>query len=228
MQQRLRNVTKVKICGISTAENALMAARCGADLIGLNFYPKSPRYVSRTAASEIAARLREELGSACPTLVGVFVNASAGEIREIVAAVGLDHAQLSGDEAPETVAALGGIAFKAIRPADDEAALAEIRRLEAVFPPSADAPSILLDAFNPNLYGGTGETASVDIAGAVKRTVPRLMLAGGLRPDNVADRVRRIRPWGVDVASGVEAGTPGAKDESKARAFIQAVRAADA
>ncbi|MCY3833574.1 MAG: phosphoribosylanthranilate isomerase [Chloroflexi bacterium] len=221
-------MTKVKICGVCTAENALMAARCGADLIGLNFYPKSPRYVTRAAGSAIAARLREQLGAACPTLVGVFVNASADEVREIVEEVGLDYAQLSGDESAEAVAALGGIAFKAIRPIDEEAALAEIRRLEAVFPHTADAPSILLDAFNPKLYGGTGETADFAIVGAVKRAVPRLMLAGGLTAENVADRVRRIRPWGVDVASGVEAGTPGAKDESKARAFIQAVRAADA
>ena len=89
------------------------------------------------------------------------------------------------------------------------------------------APAILLDAFNPALYGGTGETASESIALAVKAAAPRLMLAGGLNPENVAERVRLIKPWGVDVASGVEAGTPGIKDEEMVRAFIKAVRAAD-
>ncbi len=221
-------MTKVKICGIRSAENALAVAHAGADLIGLNFYPETPRYVEPAAAREIARRLREALGDSCPTLVGVFVNMSADEVRDIVETVGLDFAQLSGDEAAETVQALRDIAFKAIRPADEAAALAEVEGLRSAFPQSEDAPSILLDAFNPKLYGGTGETASENIARALKAATPRLMLAGGLNPHNVADRVRRVRPWAVDVASGVEAGMPGIKDLGKVRAFIEAVRAADA
>ena len=221
-------MTKVKICGIRTSENALMVARAGADLIGLNFYPKSPRYLEPGSARDIAKDLRADLGDACPALVGVFVNASADEVRAIVGEVGLDYAQLSGDEPPETLQQLSGIAFKAIRPADEAAALAQIERLGSAYPAGADAPSILLDAFNPALYGGTGETTSASIALAVKANAPRMMLAGGLKPDNVAERVRRIRPWGVDVASGVEAGRPGIKDESAVRAFIRAVRTADA
>lgn len=221
-------MTKVKICGIRTAENALAVANAGADLIGLNFYPQTPRYVTPAVAREIVRRLREALGESCPTLVGVFVNASANEVREIVETVGLDYAQLSGDEAAETVQALRDIAFKAIHPVDESAALAEVEGLRSAFPQSEDAPSILLDAYNPKLYGGTGETASEGVARAVKAAAPRLMLAGGLNPDNVAERVRRVRPWGVDVASGVEAGTPGIKDLGKVRAFIEAVRAADA
>ena len=221
-------MTKVKICGIRTVENALMVAVSGADLIGLNFYPKSPRSLEPDAASELVKRLRSALGESCPTLVGVFVNASADDVRNIVARVGLDFAQLSGDEPPETLQALGDIAFKAIRPPDEPAALAELERLAPAFPQCGDAPSLLLDAFNPDLYGGTGETASEAIARAVKAAVPRLMLAGGLNPENVADRVQRIRPWGVDVASGVEAGTPGIKDAGKVRAFIEAARAAQA
>ena len=219
-------MTKVKICGVRSPENALMVARAGADFIGLNFYPESPRYVELALAGEISARLRAGLGAACPGLVGVFVNASADEIRRIVERVGLDYAQLSGDEPAETAAALEGIAYKSIRPRDKNSALAEVERLAATFPRSGASPSILLDAFNPKLYGGTGETASLEIAAALKAAVPRLMLAGGLRPDNVADRLRTIKPWGVDVASGVEAGTPGIKDESKARAFINETRRA--
>jgi len=220
-------MTKVKICGLSSAENALMVARAGADLIGLNFYPKSPRYVQPEAANEIVRRLRDELGESCPTLVGVFVNASADEVRGIVERVGLDFAQLSGDEPDETLRALRDIAFKAIRPADEDAARSALDGVDSPFLKHDAAPAILLDAFNPALYGGTGETASESIALAVKAAAPRLMLAGGLNPENVADRVRLIKPWGVDVASGVEAGTPGIKDEEIVRAFIKAVRAAD-
>jgi len=220
-------MTKVKICGIRSLENALMVAHTGANLIGLNFYPGTPRYVAPALAREIALRLREALGDSCPTLVGVFVNASADELREIVETVGLDFAQLSGDEPAETVEALRDIAFKAIRPADEAAALAEAEGLRSTFPLCEDAPSILLDAYSRELYGGTGETASEGIALAVKAAAPRLMLAGGLNPQNVAERVKRVRPWGVDVASGVEAGTPGLKDAGKVRAFIEAVRAAD-
>ena len=221
-------MTQIKICGIRSVENALMVAHAGADLIGLNFYPETPRYVTPAVAREIARQLREALGESCPTLVGVFVNASADEVREIVQTVGLDFAQLSGDERAETVHALRDIAFKAIRPADEAAALAEVESLRSAFPQSEDAPSILLDAYSRELYGGTGETASEGIALAVKAAAPRLLLAGGLNPQNVAVRVRRIRPWGVDVASGVEAGAPGIKDAGKVRAFIEAVRTADA
>ena len=185
----------------------------------------SLRLSGRVKSSAICAQSSAIL---VPTLVGVFVNASADEVRAIVEQVDLDYAQLSGDEAPATLHELSGIAFKAIRPEDEAAAQAQIELLGSAFPQCADAPSILLDAFNPTLYGGTGEIASANIAFAVKAAAPRMMLAGGLHPDNVAERVRRIRPWGVDVASGVEAGTPGIKDISAVRAFIKAVRAADA
>lgn len=219
-------MTKVKICGIRSPENALMVACAGADLIGLNFYPKTPRYVDPEKARDISSALRDALGEHCPTLVGVFVNASADEVRETVAKVGLDFAQLSGDEPAELVRALGGIAFKAIRPADKAGALQSTAEIAELFPVDSLAPSLLLDAHHPKLYGGTGETAGADIALAVNAAVPRLMLAGGLDPQNVAERIRAIKPWAVDVASGVEAGTPGIKAEPKVRAFIQAVRLA--
>ena len=221
-------MTKVKICGVRSVENALMVAQAGADLIGLNFYPETPRYVKPAIAREIANRLRDEFGEACPALVGVFVNASADEVRVIVDEVGLDYAQLSGDEPADSLRALQGIAFKAIRPVNQGDAMDCVHRFASSSPGNDTAPSILVDAFNPNLYGGTGETASVSIASAVNAAVPRMMLAGGLNPENVAERVRSIKPWGVDVASGVEAGTPGIKDKDKVRAFIEAVRAADA
>lgn len=221
-------MTKIKICGIRTTENALMVARAGVDMIGLNFYPKTPRYIELASAREVVSRLRRNLGDACPAIVGVFVNASADEIRAVAGEVGLDYAQLSGDESAEFVGALPGLAFKAIRPADERAASVEVAALANAFLDDADAPSLLLDAFNPKLYGGAGETTSLSIAQAVNDAAPRLMLAGGLNPANVAERVWTIKPWGVDVASGVEAGTPGLKHEDKVRAFIAAVRSADA
>ena len=220
-------MTKVKICGLRSSENALQVARMGADMIGLNFYPESPRYIEPEAARELADRLRAELGDACPTIVGVFVNATAAEVRQTVVRVGLDYAQLHGDEPIETLRALAGIAYKALRPADDEAARASLAALKAELLNRDDAPSLLLDAFNPKLYGGVGETASETIALMVKAAAPKMMLAGGLNPGNVAERARRIRPWGVDVAGGVEAGRPGIKDLGKTSAFIKAARAAD-
>ncbi len=217
-------MTRVKICGIRSPENALMAARAGADLIGLNFYPESPRYVDVALARQIAGELRDAMGENRPTLVGVFVNAAVDEVRATAAQVGLDYAQLSGDESLSVMRALGGIAFKAIRPVDEAEAMASVELFADTSPKEDSAPSLLLDAFNPKLYGGTGETASEAIALAVKSAVPRLMLAGGLTPENVAERVRRIKPWAVDVASGVEDGTPGIKDEYKVRSFIKALR----
>lgn len=219
-------MTKIKICGVRSLENALMTAEAGADLIGLNFYPPSPRSLELEAAREIVQGLRLALGADCPTLVGVFVNESAAEMRGIMAAAGLDFAQLSGDEPPAAVAGMSGRAFKAIRPRALDAAAQALAEYAASFPTDERAPGILVDAYHPKLYGGSGETASLAVAAKIRQETPRLMLAGGLTPENVAERVRAIRPWGVDVASGVESGSPGIKDRRKLRAFIQAVRSA--
>ncbi|MCY4019765.1 MAG: phosphoribosylanthranilate isomerase [Chloroflexi bacterium] len=219
-------MTRVKVCGVRSFDNALMVAEAGADLIGLNLYPESPRFIDADTAGDLARRLRARLGDHCPVLVGVFVNESADRVRELVASVGLDFAQLSGDESPETLTELGGIAFKGIRPKSAEAAHKDADSYLSAIAADARMPSLLLDAFNPELYGGTGETAALDVALALRDVAPRLMLAGGLNPENVGARLRAIRPWGVDVASGVEAGTPGFKDEEKVRAFITEVRKA--
>jgi phosphoribosylanthranilate isomerase len=208
--------------------NALLCAEAGADLLGLNFYPPSPRYITPQAARSITDGLRAALNNHCPLLVGVFVNASVVELRQTINAAGLDAVQLSGDESGDMLAVLNGRGIKAIRPRDP----AEACDLAGCYLPYAPAdqrlPSLLVDAYHKQLYGGTGEQASLDVALAVKALAPRLLLAGGLNPDNVADRVRAIRPWGVDVASGVEGDTPGLKDPARVRAFIEAVRAGEA
>lgn len=215
----------IKICGVRTFVDALGAAQFGADMLGLNFYEPSPRYVDPEDASVICDRLRASLGGDCPLLVGVFVNETPESTAAIAQAVGLDYVQLSGDEPPETVAALKGMALKTLRPRDVDEAIAQVGQILPHAPDDERAPSVLLDAYHPRLYGGTGEQASVDVALAVKARVPRLMLAGGLNPDNVARRVKEIWPWGVDVASGVEVpGQPGQKDHTRMRLFVEAVR----
>lgn len=215
-------MTQVKICGITTFEDALMAAQAGADMLGFNFYKKSPRYIKPEDAQPICDGLRAELGAECPLLVGVFVNEVVGLISAITRKVGLNAAQLSGDESDDLLRELRGIGFKAIRPANQAQALDDVNYFREQFPTNERLPSLLLDAYHPQLYGGTGEGASVEVALAVKAQVPRLMLAGGLTPENISERINAIQPWGVDVASGVEVeDQPGHKDAAKVESFIQ-------
>ncbi|RMG81586.1 MAG: phosphoribosylanthranilate isomerase [Chloroflexi bacterium] len=218
-------MTKVKICGVMTFDDALQAAEFGADMLGLNFFKRSPRYVDPDDARKICDGLRAQLGEQCPVLVGVFVNELVANISTITTKVGLDFAQLSGDESDSMLKELRGIGFKAIQPMNKEMALEDVRYYAPYFPQDERAPSILLDAYHPHLYGGTGEQASVEVALTVKEAVPRMMLAGGLNPDNVAERIQAIHPWGVDVASGVEMpDSPGVKDPARVKRFIEAVR----
>lgn len=220
-------MVKVKICGVTTYEDALASAQAGADMLGLNFYKQSARYLEVEAAREICVRLRQELGAACPLLVGVFVNDVLGRVSPTMERVGLNYAQLSGDESGELLREMRGIAYKAIRPRTKVEALDDTRYYLPFASADERIPSLLVDANAPGMYGGTGETISEEIALAVKEQVPRLMLAGGLNPDNVPYSVAAVRPWGVDVASGVELeGQPGRKDAAKVKAFIDAVRGA--
>lgn len=213
----------VKICGITTLDDAYRAAELGADLLGLNFYAPSPRYIKPEAAKALATALRASLGASAPLLVGVFVNAPVSSISIILHTVGLDFAQCSGDESESLVQKLGGRGFKSIQPSTTTKALEEAQYFSPTFPADERAPSLLLDAYHPALRGGTGSSVSVELARAVQSVVPRLMLAGGLTPQNVAERIQEIQPWGVDVASGVEA-RPGVKDAAKMRDFIQAAK----
>jgi phosphoribosylanthranilate isomerase len=202
-------MTKIKICGIKTVTDALAVVDAGADLIGFNFYPKSPRYVDVGMCRNIMSVLRQ-IGKV--TCVGVFVNASVAEILATMDTLGLNLAQLHGDETPEMLKALDGKAFKAFRG----------------IPESFDgferqvAPAFLVDAAVKGVYGGSGVTADWDGAAELAKKYP-LLLAGGLMPENVAEAVRRVKPWGVDVASGVESAL-GEKDARKMKAFVRAVR----
>jgi phosphoribosylanthranilate isomerase len=201
-------MTKIKICGIKTVDDALVAMDAGADLIGFNFYPKSPRYVEVGMVRNIMSVMRRYGRVTC---VGVFVNASVGEIHATMETCGLSLAQLHGDETTEMLSELNGKAFKAFRGVPEN-----INGFER-----PDAPAFLVDAAVKGVYGGSGVTADWDGAAELAKKYP-LLLAGGLTPENVAEAVGRVKPWGVDVASGVES-APGKKDPSKIKAFVKAI-----
>ncbi len=213
-------MVQVKICGVRTLTDALSAAHAGADMLGLNFYPHSPRYLKPIDAAKLTETLRQTLGNETPLLVGIFADESAGDMLQVADVAGLDLIQVSGNEALEVMKALKGRAVKAIHPKTTQQAVEQAQAFAPYAPDDERMPSLLLDAHHKRLYGGTGLQASTSVALAVKEFVPRLMLAGGLTPDNIAERVDAIRPWGVDVASGVES-EPGIKDSVMMRAFTQ-------
>ncbi len=233
-------MTKIKICGIKTINDAVAAMEAGADLIGFNFYPKSPRYVEVGMVRNIMSVMRQ-IGRV--QSVGVFVNASVAEILATMETLGLNLAQLHGDETVEMLNQLDGKAFKAIRlpaPVVGQVSARSISESVAssVYPflKSVDTiryplqesvlkPALLVDTAVKGVYGGSGVTADWDGAAELAKKYP-LLLAGGLTPENVAEAVGRVKPWGVDVASGVES-APGEKDASKMMAFVQAVRDAE-
>ena len=209
-------MTRVKVCGLTNLQDALIAVEAGADLLGFIFYPPSPRSVTSERARTIAEAVRD---AGFPVrLVGVFVDESPDDVRKTVSRCGLDYAQLHGAESPGTVAALvdDGIAvIKAFR-VRDGVSPGEMARYRAT--------AYLLDAYVAGKPGGTGRTFDWQLAVRAAGQFP-VLLAGGLTPDNVAQAVRTVRPWGVDVASSVEA-APGRKDPDQVRRFVAAVRRA--
>ena len=202
---------RVKICGITNAADALAAIDAGANLLGFNFYAKSPRHIDETEAAKIRPQLPKKIEA-----VGIFVNAPAAEVAALCKLLKLDAAQLHGDELPETVAEVSRSVpvWKAFRVEPDF----PLRTLDE-YP---EAFAFLFDAAHTGQYGGTGRTTDWDVArrAAVGR---RIILAGGLTVENVAAAVRIVRPYAVDVASGVES-KPGKKDHGRLREFIQEVR----
>jgi phosphoribosylanthranilate isomerase len=206
---------RVKICGVTAPEAGLLAAACGADTVGLNFYEPSPRYVDLTTAERI---LRELPPFVEP--VGVFVNQSLDQVllhtinplSERIQTIQM-HGTHSDRVAPFPYRLIPAFAVR------DATSLQEIRRyLDSCRTAEAMPAAILLDAYVPGQYGGTGKTAPWDVLAEFQPGVP-VILAGGLTAENVAEAVRRVRPYAVDVASGVES-APGRKDPEKVRRFI--------
>jgi phosphoribosylanthranilate isomerase len=209
----------VKICGIKNLKEALAALDAGANMLGFNFYPPSPRYVEWEACTRIIAALMAKGKKVIN--VGVFVNETPQRVQETLEMCALDLAQLSGDEPPHSLVALRGRAFKAVRPTSK----AQAENLLGAYARHTE-PALLVDAHVKGAYGGTGETGNWAIAHHLAKQAP-VLLAGGLTPQNVGAAIRAVRPWGVDVASGVES-SPGVKDPARISAFIAAVRASSA
>ena len=196
----------MKICRTTTLEDALFAVECGADALGFIFHPPAPTCISPERAAEIVRGLPPFV-----TPVGVFVDEPVERVAAIAGMVGLTAVQLHGDETPACCSRLPGLGvIKAFRVSEgfEVGRLAEYR-----------VSAYLLDAYHPDLRGGTGRTFDWDLAAGAGR-FGRIILSGGLTPDNVAEAVARVRPFAVDVGSGVEA-EPGRKDREKMAAFIR-------
>lgn len=205
-------MTRVKICGITRIEDGLAAAHAGADAIGLVFAPASPRRVTTAQAAAIAAALPPFV-----TSVALFVDPGAQQVRAVLESFRPDLLQFHGDEPPEFCAAFGLPYLKAVRVRPET----DLLQYATTY---AGARGLLLDAYHPDSHGGTGQRFDWDL---IPRDLSRpIVLAGGLTPDNVAAAVRRVRPWAVDVSSGVEM-AKGIKDASRIARFIREVRNAD-
>lgn len=203
-------MVRVKICGVTSLSDAVACVELGADLLGLNFWPGS----RRRCAEDVARDVVREVGG-CAEVVGVFVDAPVDEVRRVREATGIRWVQLHGDEPPGAVEALGPEAYKALRVGGEPVGATAAR-----YP----GERLLLDASVPGMIGGTGRTFDWSLAQALAQGRD-LLLAGGLVPENVAEAVRAVRPWAVDVASGVER-APGQKDLARVKAFVDAARGA--
>ena len=199
---------KIKICGITNLDDALFAAECGADALGFNFYKKSPRYIEPQKAAEIIAQLPPFVMP-----VGVFVNEREDRIREIRHLTCIQSVQLHGDESPEFCQRFEGRVIKAFQVKDKESLKVMAHYRVGAF---------LLDSYREGMRGGTGVTFDWHLA-VVAKTFGKIILAGGLTPENVTEAVKLVQPYGVDVAGGVEK-EKGIKDPGMVKKFITEVR----
>jgi phosphoribosylanthranilate isomerase len=207
-------MVQIKICGITNLNDALACAAAGANLLGFNFYPGSPRYLEPVAARDIVAQLPASISP-----VGVFVNAGTpNDVARVADIAGVAALQLHGDESPSYCRELAGrFVIKALRA--DEAFKPESARDYAT-------DALLLDSFDMHLAGGTGKVFDWSLARRTSKLVPKLFLAGGLGPENIAEAVASVQPYGVDACSRLES-SPGRKDVARVRAFIQAIRGSE-
>jgi phosphoribosylanthranilate isomerase len=207
---------KIKICGVTRADDAAMVAAAGVDLVGLNFWPSSKRYLPVERASAVAEAAR---GAGQVGLVGVFVNARLDEIARLARELALDAIQLHGDETPQDVAAVAHLTGCAVWKAVAVGRRSDLDRLD-----NWPVDAILLDTPTTG-RGGSGKVFDWKLARDARRAYPtrRFVLAGGLAPDNVHAAIETVSPWAVDVASGIES-APGIKDRAKLAAFLAAVR----
>ncbi len=208
---KIHSMLRVKICGITNVDDAYAAIEYGADAIGFVFYAKSPRAVTPDTAKPIISRLPPLIST-----IGVFVDEYMATIEQIVSFAGLDLIQLHGSEPPEYCISDKKI-LKAVRVKD----IADIAPLKLYKTVSA----FLLDTYSPHAHGGTGEIFNWEIAVEAKKS-GRIILAGGLTPDNIEEAVSIVQPYGVDVSSGVEGSEKGLKDHKKLKLFIERAKKA--
>ena len=218
-------MTKIKICGLTNLADAQFALECGADLLGFIFYKPSPRYVEPKTVKHIIETLKNNFSQSTTQFVGVFVNHSLDFVKQTLQNCQLDLAQLHGDEGIDFIKQLNSQAFKATNPRSLKEAQIMAQTF-SLYPPTKkqakNKPVILLDAYHPHLRGGTGHTTDWDMAAQLAKMYP-ILLAGGLNLDNIVQAIKTVKPWGVDVSSGVEA-SKGKKDHTKVKAFIQKVK----
>jgi phosphoribosylanthranilate isomerase len=203
-------MTKIKICGITNFDDALAATEAGADALGFNFYKKSPRYIEPEKAAEIIAQLPPFV-----VPVAIFVNEREEKIRDVMFTTGIKVLQFHGDERPEFCERFATRAIKAFQVKDKESLKHMVHY---------HVSALLLDSYRDGMRGGTGVTFDWHLA-VVAKTFGRVILAGGLTPENVAEAVQLVQPYGVDVAGGVEK-EKGLKDHAKMKKFISEVRKA--
>ncbi|MEW6571754.1 MAG: phosphoribosylanthranilate isomerase [Nitrospirota bacterium] len=204
-------MTRVKICGITNIDDALAAVDFGADALGFVFFKRSPRHVSLEKAATIIKKLGPFV-----TTVGVFVDESPKEVEKAILETGIDVVQLHGNEPPE-MCTFSKRSIKAIK-------VKSLESLDPLIHFQGKVTAFLLDTYSPNIPGGTGQIFNWDIAIEAKQFGP-IILAGGLTPLNVRDAVKRVRPYAVDVSSGIES-EKGKKDHEKMRLFIERAKAA--
>ena len=209
-------MTKIKICGVTNLDDAHAAVDAGADMLGVNFYRPSPRYITPDAARELINGLKGR--NMAVEIVGVFVNETVDSVIDVAMITGIDAVQLHGDESPSFCEELntrdGLQVIKALR------VNKEFKPHDAQQYPVA---AIMLDAFHRTLRGGTGEKVDFNLARETRKLVPRLFLSGGLSPENVADAINQVGPDAVDACSLLES-SPGKQDAARMRAFVAAVR----
>lgn len=200
---------RVKICGITNLADAQVAVEAGADALGFNFYEKSPRFIATREAAEISRAL-----PLFTLRVGVFVNPAEDLVQRAIGECSLNLLQFHGDESPAFCTQFGLMSMKAFR-VRDASSLKEL--------PNYRTDAWLLDAYSPEALGGTGEKFNWDLAVEAQKLGKPVFLAGGLTPENVAEAIRQVQPFAVDVSSGVES-APGKKDHAKVRAFIKSAK----
>src|SRR6185369_2350332 len=198
-------MVRIKICGITNLEDALAAVEAGADALGFVFYEKSPRFINPVRAAEIIAKLPPFIQS-----VGLFVNEETEKINWTADYCGLDLVQLHGDESPEDCLEVNRRVIKAFR-VKDCVSIDPLKKYQVA--------GFLLDTWCPDCYGGTGKTFNWEMAAAARKYGP-IILAGGLSPDNIVEAILSVKPYAIDVSSGVES-EPGKKDPAKIREIIR-------